>query len=498
MTRRHLSLLLIPLWPVLVPVLALRTLVSGFDGCARHIAWRYLRTRRAAWLALIAVTLTVWVPVAVMGVMQGWLEVWRHQIRAAEADLTITAPRAFYALPLGFGAQTLADIPGVQAIAPFISSEAVLALHGRNRIGDERHDSRDNVFVKAEGLDFDADLALGRMDPALLHVSPTLDLTLPQLDHSQRGTGFLTPRWRSWLLLRGMAMADPLGFVEMAPQPSPRPGVIVGRELVYLHGGVQGPLGPGALVHANLPDAAGGRVGHFLAEVSDTIGTGVYEIDRYTIYAPLPQMQRLTRMDGSHPASQGQPEMSGWRVRVARGHDPETVRSAIHEAIPGLVVQHWTELRSHLLRTVVQNRNILGFVMICVQLICVFIIYAVFTTLVAEKRHDIGVLLGLGARRTTIVAAFLGIALALCLIGGICGWILGWGTLALLNPVSLWLGVPLFPQEFMYTPEAPVSFNPLIPLTYVGMITVIGLFAAFLPAWQAGRIDPIDTIREHG
>ncbi len=484
---------------VFVLPLALGYLFSGSDAFARHLALRYLRTRRAAWLALAAVTLTVWVPIAVMGVMQGWLEVWQRQIRAAESDFTVSAPLHVYGLPEGYREQALQAVPGVQAVAPFISTEAVLALHGRNpRSDDERYDSRANVFAKCEGLIWQRDEALKRMAPDKLHATPTLDLSLPPIPPDQRGTAFLTPRWRSWLALRSLALADTLTGSPMPPQPSPRPGLIVGRELMYTNHGLHGPMGPGSIIQVNLPDAAGGRVGQFIAEVSDTIGTGVYEIDRYTVFAPLPQCQRLTKMDGTHPASQGVREITGYHVAKQSDADMLTVGRALDAAAPGTRVRHWTDIRGHLLRNVRQNRNVLGFVMICVQLICIFIIYALFSTLVAEKRHDIGVLIGLGARRRSVVAAFLFAALAICLIGGAAGWVLGWGTLAVLNPVSEALGVPLFPQEFMYTPEAPTSFNPLIPLTYVTIITVVGLVAAFAPAWRAGGIDPIATIRENG
>ena len=47
-----------------------------------YLGLRYLRRRRAAWLALAAVTLTVAVPIAVMGVMQGWIDIMQRQLRA--------------------------------------------------------------------------------------------------------------------------------------------------------------------------------------------------------------------------------------------------------------------------------------------------------------------------------------------------------------------------------------------------------------------------------
>lgn len=144
------------------------------------------------------------------------------------------------------------------------------------------------------------------------------------------------------------------------------------------------------------------------------------------------------------------------------------------------------------------QRNVLRMVMACIQCICIFIIYAVFSTMVAEKRHDIGILLGIGASRRAIAGAFLTAGIIACLLGGALGWAIGWIILALLNPVSDALGIALFPQAVMYTPDAPISWTISIPLFYIGLMTLIGLIACILPALRASRIDPIDTLREHG
>ena len=63
-------------------------------------------------------------------------------------------------------------------------------------------------------------------------------------------------------------------------------------------------------------------------------------------------------------------------------------------------------------------------------------------------------------------------------------------------PLSKALGVPLFPQEVMYLPEAPTSYNPLIPLFFMGIMTVVGLLAVAIPAWRASRVIPVDILRE--
>ena len=58
---------------------------------AWHLGWRYLCRRRAAWLAFAAITLTVAIPILVLSVVQGFVEVTARQARANESDVTVSA-----------------------------------------------------------------------------------------------------------------------------------------------------------------------------------------------------------------------------------------------------------------------------------------------------------------------------------------------------------------------------------------------------------------------
>jgi lipoprotein-releasing system permease protein len=279
----------------------------------------------------------------------------------------------------------------------------------------------------------------------------------------------------------------------------PRPGIMLGRELIFGVGGTSpwSPLRPGATVSLIIPNGTGGTVGRVQAEISDTVGTGVIEIDRYQSWLPLPLAQRLTAMDGRLPTSEGRTEISGLRLMVEPGIGLEAMQDQLRDTL-ALRTQNWMQRRGNLVKSQEVFRNILVFVMLCVQLVCIFIIYAVFSTLVAEKRHDIGVLLGLGASPRAITATFLLAGQIACVLGGIVGWALGWGILAGINPFGEATGIVLFPQDVFYAPSAPISWNPLLPALFLSVSMIVGLFATAIPAWRAGRIDPIDTLRSAG
>lgn len=451
---------------------------------AWHLGLRYLRKRRAAWLALAAITLTVAVPVVVLGVMQGFVDVTRRQVRANEPDLTAEANwRSGPLVDRPDTRRALAALPGVGAIAPFVSTYAILApkLAGS--------DSPINLPCLVDAIDWTLDSALGRLAEATLHAAPVTDLKSPPIPPDRRGSGMITRAWRDHLALTGMELMAPLGLapLPLPPRQRPTPGLVVGRELAYNHG-----LRPGLVVQLALPNSTGGLTGQVTVEISDTIGTGIYEIDKTVALLPLPLGQRLTDF---HARGQREPRITGWRIALAPGAEVAPVRAAVDD-LTGLRVSTWTERRGNLVKSMEIQRNVIGLVMIAIQIIAVFIVYAVFSTLVAEKRHDIGVLLGIGARRGAIAGTFLLAGLAACVGGGVIGWALGWGVLAGLNPFSRWTGWTLFPQDVLYTPEAPVSWNPLIPLIFIGIMSVVGLLAVLLPAWRASRIDPVAILRE--
>ncbi len=450
-----------------------------------HLGMRYLRKRRTAWLALAAITLTVAVPVVVLGIMQGFVDITRKQVRANESDLTIEP---------GFVSSGIIDQPelrrdllalrGVAHLAPFVSTYSILTPTGMG-------DGRQNLPCLVDAVDWQADWEMGRLTTLVLHPAPVLDLHAPPLPPAQRGSGFLTPDWRDHLVLIGMELGLAMAGAPapLPPRLRPHPGMVVGREMAYSNW-----LHPGELVQLVVPNGSGGTTGRVIAEISDTIGTGVYEVDRYAGILPLPLGQRLADLQAR---GERQARLSGYRLQIAAGAELGAVKALVRQE-SGERVSTWMERRGNLVKSMEIQRNIIGLVMILIQIIAVFIVYAVFSTMVAEKRHDIGVLLGIGATRGDIAGAFLLAGLAACLVGGLLGWGLGWWFLLGINPLSKRFGISLFPQDVLYTPDAPISWNPLIPLLFIGVMSGVGLLAVLLPAWRASRIDPIDILREGG
>lgn len=107
-------------------------------------------------------------------------------------------------------------------------------------------------------------------------------------------------------------------------------------------------------------------------------------------------------------------------------------------------------------------------------------IVTIMTIAVSERTSEIGLMVALGAPRSTILGLFLGEAVALSAIGGVMGLALGFGLAQTIH----W-AVPALPVH------TPLSFVVLAE----GIAIVIGLLAGVLPARSAARLDPVQALR---
>lgn len=105
--------------------------------------------------------------------------------------------------------------------------------------------------------------------------------------------------------------------------------------------------------------------------------------------------------------------------------------------------------------------------------------YGVISYGVSQRTQEIGVRMALGARETDVVAGVLREGIALASLGV---------TLGVVGGVAM---SRLF--------EALVfEISPTDPLTYAGVVALLGLTAlaaSFFPAWRASRVDPVISLR---
>jgi ABC-type antimicrobial peptide transport system permease subunit len=107
---------------------------------------------------------------------------------------------------------------------------------------------------------------------------------------------------------------------------------------------------------------------------------------------------------------------------------------------------------------------------------------------VAQRVSEIGTLRALGFRRGAVLAAFLGEALLLALIGGVAG----------LAAASLMQTVNISTTNFQTFSELAFRFTmtPAIAVETLAFALCMGLVGGFIPAWRAARLSIVDCLRE--
>jgi putative ABC transport system permease protein len=119
-----------------------------------------------------------------------------------------------------------------------------------------------------------------------------------------------------------------------------------------------------------------------------------------------------------------------------------------------------------------------------------FIIFNTFRTIVAERRHDIGMLRAIGANRRTIIGMILAEGLIQGVVGTgiglILGYMLGAGILALMSST--------FSTMLHLTVGAPVISVQLVIGTIVAGVGIT-IVAGLIPAFTASRVTPLEALR---
>jgi len=112
---------------------------------------------------------------------------------------------------------------------------------------------------------------------------------------------------------------------------------------------------------------------------------------------------------------------------------------------------------------------------------------SIMRVVVDERTREIGVKLAVGARRRTILWQFFSESLVIMLLGGGVGFGLSAGVLQLTKAVPAggfteFIGIPVL--------------NPLVIVSTVLILLVIGVVAGMIPARTAASTDPIEALRK--
>ena len=118
-----------------------------------------------------------------------------------------------------------------------------------------------------------------------------------------------------------------------------------------------------------------------------------------------------------------------------------------------------------------------------------YLIYNAFSMTIVERTREFGLLRTLGFTRGQVTAQVLVEALALGLAGSLIGSLLG---------IGLARGAAQLLAYLLELDSVTIEVNPAAVFSSLAIGMLVTCLAALIPAWQAGRISPLEALRVRG
>jgi len=449
------------------------------------LAWRYLSARRTNVIGIVGIAVGVGALILILSIMTGFLHETKKSLRGTLADLIIEPIH----IPDREGATVPFDpaplLAAVRADPRVVAACAQLTWYGI--LGQSGRDAAlANVRM--------ADAQSGKLSGVKMVGIDLLD-------------EFATTNFKSALEARprfgGTKVADVDDPFATPPGYSPSgrvlPSCIVGEQLADAWN-----LRRGSEIEivTGMPDPATGNLSVLNRGyvVAGTFRSGENEMDLEKIYfdrAELANFLSSQRQFSQVLVNLKDYERDGRALRDELATKLATA-GLVHKRDSG-EVRTWEDFRRSLLGAIENERVLMAIMLSLVVVVAAFTIFAILSMMVTEKRRDIGILSALGATPGGVTSLFLWIAFLDALIGALAGAVLGVLGALNIDAIERWissvLGVQIFNRNVYLFDHIPAVVNPMwVAVIVLGAFVCTLLFAA-IPAWRAGRLDPLEALR---
>ncbi len=404
------------------------------------IAARYLRTRRQSGfitlltgISIAGVALGVTALLTVLAVMNGFENEIQSRIAGTDAHVVVLGETAGGVVDPGPLAAAIAHQPGVQGVAPFTYTKAMVFHAGQT-----------------EGL-----------------VVKGVDLA--------RERGVTTV---------GRNITPPLTTIPDSTATGGLPGIVLGSELAGRIAARPGDV----VVLASLSGAEHSAFGFTPRlrkfRVAGLFTSGLYTYDSAFGFTSIPAAQQFFDLGGA---------VTGIEVRLVDMFAAPAVAERIMRVVgrPGLRANNWIELNRNLFTWMKLEKTVMFVILALIVLVAAFNIVSTLFMVVLEKRRDIGVLKSMGATRATVLQVFLCEGLLIGGLGTIGGALAGAGLIAVLHRYPF----VTLPGDVYFIERLPVRPEAGDFVAVVAAALALCLAAALYPAWRASLLDPVEAIR---
>jgi len=189
-------------------------------------------------------------------------------------------------------------------------------------------------------------------------------------------------------------------------------------------------------------------------------------------------------------------QVTGIEIKLADMFDAPAAGQRLLKVagVDGLRANDWIALNRNLFTWMKLEKTVMFLILGLIVLVAAFNIVSTLFMVVLEKRRDIGVLKTMGAEPGLVLRVFLLEGLLIGGLGTLVGALLGGALIAILQryPFIQLPGDVYFIERLPVRPELG-DFVLVIVSAFA-----LCLLAAWYPAWQAARLDPVEAIRRQG
>ena len=275
-------------------------------------------------------------------------------------------------------------------------------------------------------------------------------------------------------------------------------GVMLGRELARQLG-----VGIGSSVSMlsgkdlkRLVDEAEANSGYVPVpddyEVTGIFDAGYYQFNSDVVFSSIGNAQEIAGIE--------EDAVHFLRVMVNDPFDCNRIQAEISEMLGGrYAVSTWTENNGYLIDAIAVEKMVMFYILFFIMIVAAFGIMGTLIAFVVQKTREVGILKAIGASRLQVMMLFISQGVLVGVLGVVAGFGLGVAMVEYRNQFLAFLrrttNIEIFPAEIYGFGELPAMIVPGDIAIICGGALIMCLLAGLIPAWNAGRLQPVEALR---